>query len=104
MRTLRNAQNSKDEGRGIVARSLSRVVLMVALVGFAAPALAANLIKDGSFEKPVVNGSSQFATGDSFRNWTVVGDAGYVTLVNDGFWCTTGISAKKGKQFLNLAE
>ena len=96
---------SKGQGRGILARSLSRVVLVTALAGSATPALAANLITDGSFEKPVVRSSQQFNTGDSFLNWTVVGE-GYVTIYSNGhLGCGgNGLDAIRGNQLLNLAN
>ena len=67
-------------------------------------AVAGNLVKNGSFEKPVVaDGSYQlFNTGDSFTGWQVVGDAGNVAIVSQDFsYCTT-LPAKKGVQFLDL--
>jgi hypothetical protein len=41
----------------------------------AQPAFAANLIRNGSFEKPVAPAGSylQFSTGEKFSGWTVVG-------------------------------
>jgi hypothetical protein len=80
------------------------------LAGFAAgaiacvPALAGNLAKNGSFEKPVVpDGSYQtFNTGDSFKSWTVVGDAGNVAIVSGDFTYCVALPAKKGKQWLDL--
>ena len=63
--------------------------------GAIAPAIArrpgappsANLIANGSFEKPTVpSGSySDFGTGQAFNGWTVVGASGDVAVVSDTF-------------------
>jgi len=69
------------------------------------PARAGNLVKDASFEKPVVpDGTYQsFSTGDSFKNWTVVGEPGNVAIVNQDFtYCAHTFPAKKGVQFVDL--
>jgi hypothetical protein len=68
-------------------------------------AFAGNLVKDGSFEKPVVpDGSfSSFNTGDSFGKWTVVGDPnGSVAIISHDFTYCVALPAKKGIQFLDL--
>jgi hypothetical protein len=77
------------------------LVLACAVAG---TARAGNLIKDGSFEKPVVpDGSYQgFNTGDSFSKWTVVGDAGNVAIISQDFSYCVALPAKKGIQFLDL--
>ena len=69
------------------------------------PARAGNLVKDASFEKPVVpDGTYQsFSTGDSFKNWTVVGEPGNVAIVNQDFtYCAHTFPARKGVQFVDL--
>src|SRR4051794_17283079 len=68
------------------------------------PASAGNLVKNGSFEKPIVPDGSYllFNTGDSFKNWTVVGDAGNVGIVSGDFSYCVALPAKKGKQWLDL--
>ena len=66
---------------------------------------AANLIVDGSFERPVVpSGTYQgFNTGDRFRGWTVVGDPGNIAIVNEDFtYCSHTFLTKAGKQFVDL--
>lgn len=81
------------------------VPALAALCVAASPALAAkNLAKNGSFEKPVVgDGTYQlFNTGDSFKNWTVVGDAGNVAIVSGDFSYCVALPAAKGKQFVDL--
>ena len=78
---------------------------LAALCVAASPALAAkNLAKNGSFEKPVVgDGTYQlFNTGDSFKSWTVVGDAGNVAIVSGDFSYCVALPAAKGKQFVDL--
>lgn len=71
---------------------------------FAAPA-PANLIKNGSFEKPSApsGGYLTFNLGDSFNGWTVVGANGNVGLISDtfvyqGYTCPAGC----GHQWLDL--
>jgi hypothetical protein len=81
------------------------VSVVTTIVCVAVPAAqAGNLAKDGSFEKPVVaNGSYQlFNTGDTFKNWTVVGDAGNVGIVSGDFSYCVPLPAAKGNQFLDL--
>jgi hypothetical protein len=67
---------------------------------------ASNLVRDGSFEKPVVAQGSyaSFSTGQDFGpHWTVVGAAGNVAIVS-GTFTQNGFSfpAKKGTQWLDL--
>lgn len=64
-----------------------------------------NLIKNGSFEKPVVpsGGYRLFFTGKAFRHWQVVGDSGNVAVASGTY--TEGrfrFPAKAGAQFLDL--
>lgn len=78
----------------------------VALAVFAVtPALAENLIANGSFEKPVVQdgGYSLFSNGQSIGRWTVVGASGNVAPVS-GTFEQNGVKfpSKKGKQWLDL--
>lgn len=82
----------------------SAPLVLAALSFFVSPAFAANLILDGSFEKPVVpDGTYQlFNTGDTFKNWTVVGDPGNVAIVSGDFSYCVPLPAKKGVQFLDL--
>jgi hypothetical protein len=68
-------------------------------------AYGANLIKNGSFEKPVVTAGSYelFSTGGTFTGWTVVGATGNVavasgTAVESGF----SFPAAGGAQWLDL--
>jgi hypothetical protein len=77
-----------------------------ALAGFIGnSAVAANLIKNGSFEKPTVSQGQlmRFDTGQTIGPWTVVGASGNVDLFGPDFTyqgCT--FNAKKGKQQLDL--
>jgi hypothetical protein len=63
-----------------------------------------NLVKNGSFEQPVVgDGSYQtFNAGDSFPGWTVVGAPGNVAIVSGDFSYCVPLPAAKGKQWLDL--
>jgi hypothetical protein len=70
-----------------------------------AGATTANLISDGSFEKPVVGsgGFALFQTGQTFNHWTVLGTNGNVGVVS-GTFSQNGYAfpAKKGTQWLDL--
>jgi hypothetical protein len=74
--------------------------------GATTSASASSLIKDGSFEKPVVpvGGGQQFPTGSSIKQWRVVGDPGSSDIVS-GAYAQEGFSfpAAKGRQWLDLA-
>jgi len=65
-----------------------------------------NLIKNGSFEKPVApyRGYRLFSTGKMFSNWQVVGDPGSVVVVNGTYTESPVFSfpAQAGSQFLDL--
>ena len=87
-------------------RSASSHLAAWLAAALAAPASqAANLIKDGGFESPVVavGGFDDFTTGQAFSKWTVVGVAGDVAIVSGSF-TQNGIAfpAKAGKQWLDL--
>ncbi len=79
---------------------------VAAVVGFTAtPGASKNLVKNGSFETPEVPvGSYQtFNTGDSFKGWSVVGQAGNIAIVQQDFsYCTHTFPAKRGAQFVDL--
>lgn len=62
------------------------------------------VLKNGSFEKPVVPDVSYqlFNTGDSFKGWTVVGGAGNVAIVSGDFSYCVALTAAKGAQFVDL--
>ena len=66
---------------------------------------AASLISNGSFEKPVVavGGFKEFAAGQAFAGWRVVGAKGSVGVVS-GKYQGGGISfnAKAGAQWMDL--
>ncbi len=67
-------------------------------------ASAANLIKDGGFEKPPTSGNFiVYNTGQKIGPWTVVGAAGTVGTVNTNF-TQNGYSfpAKTGKAWIDL--
>jgi hypothetical protein len=89
---------------GLMARHFPLSALVVLACAAAQPLHAGNLVKDGSFEKPVVPDGSftSFNTGDKFKNWTVVGDAGSVAIISGDFRYCVALPAKKGAQFLDL--
>lgn len=71
----------------------------------AAPADAANLIRNGSFEFPATPDGSYtvYSTGQSFNHWTVVGASGNVATINSNFAsCAHTFPAKRGTAFLDL--
>jgi hypothetical protein len=77
----------------------------VFLLACSVPAISANLIRNGSFEKPVVaDGQLQrFHTGDKFSGWTVVGASGAVDVINKDFMFQgQNFPPKKGNQLLDL--
>jgi uncharacterized protein DUF642 len=88
--------------RGIFCAALA---LGTVIVSGAAASAAANLVKNGSFEKPVVPvGSFQnFATGQSFTGWKVVGATGEISVVS-GTFQSQGFTfnAKAGAQWIDL--
>ena len=91
-----------------MSRRFAMLARAAALAAFAATAMsahAANLIKDGSFETPLVpvGGFTKFVTGEVFGPWTVVGVPGDVAIVSTTF-VQNGIAfkAKAGKQWLDM--
>ncbi len=69
------------------------------------PVVAANLVKNGSFETPVVGDGSYaiFSTGQKFTRWQVVGESGTVAVVSGDFTQNGyAFPARKGKQWLDL--
>ncbi len=88
--------------RGIFCAALA-VGTVIASGGTASA--ATNLVKNGSFEMPVVPvGSFQdFATGQSFTGWTVAGATGRVSVVS-GTFQSQGFTfnAKAGAQWIDL--
>ena len=66
---------------------------------------AANLLKDGGFEKPAVASGSflVFSTGQKFAKWAVVGANGNVGVVSGAF-TQNGFKfpARSGKQWVDL--
>src|SRR5437870_10662759 len=75
------------------------------VVAVGAASGAANLLKNGGFEQPVVpvGGFEFFATGATFAHWTVVGAPGNVAIFS-GSYTENGFSfpAKSGAQWLDL--
>jgi len=75
------------------------------VIGVAPASAATNLIKNGSFERPVVPvGSFElFGSGSSFSHWDVLGGPGNVSVVSGSF-TQNGFSfpAKGGAQWLDL--
>ena len=88
--------------RGIFCAALA-VGTVIASGGTASA--ATNLVKNGSFEMPVVPvGSFQdFATGQSFTGWTVAGATGRISVVS-GTFQSQGFTfnAKAGAQWIDL--
>jgi hypothetical protein len=92
----------------MTTRFLQRSLFALAawIVCAAAAQAGGNLIKDGSFEKPVVPDGSYvgYATGDTItKSWSVVGAAGVVDLISTDF-TQNGFSfpARTGAQWLDL--
>jgi hypothetical protein len=86
-------------------RHLLSIEVLFLLTFVVQPSHAGSLIKNGSFEKPVVpDGSYEtFGVGDSFKNWTVVGEPGNIAIVNEDFtYCAHTFPARKGAQFVDL--
>lgn len=84
-----------------------RIAFLFLLAGVSASSLAQGkiLIKNGSFEKPLVaEGSlSTFNVGQKFSSWLVVGDSGNVELIGENFqFGGFDLPAAKGKQWLDL--
>jgi len=79
--------------------------MLAVLLGAVPTARAANLIKDGGFEKPPTATGSYivYDTGQTFEQWTVVGASGNVATVS-GTFTQNGYSfpAKSGKAWLDL--
>ena len=88
--------------RGVTCAAIAVGMLIVS--GGAASATT-NLIKNGSFEIPVVPVGSfeSFAMGQAFAGWRVVGAAGQVSIVSGQFQ-SGGITfhAKAGAQWMDL--
>ena len=90
-------------------RMLSRMLwiwLVSMVLGSATVAFCqANLIKNRSFERPIVTPGTyeKFFTGETLMNWNVIGDPGSVTLVS-GTFSEEGFDfpAKEGIQWLDL--
>jgi len=85
---------------------LLHACIVAANLGLLVPHVhAANLIKNGSFEKPVAPSGSYelFAESQKFGGWTVVGASGNVTLVS-GTFTQNGFTfpAAGGIQWLDL--
>ncbi len=83
-------------------RTLSILVPLL-LCAIAGPALA-NQVKNPSLEFAVVpdGGYQTFNTGDEFRGWTVVGQAGNVAIISEDFSYCVALPAHRGHQFLDL--
>src|SRR5262249_33691958 len=74
------------------------------LLAGAVPAFAGNLVKNGSFEKPVVPDGSytRFNVGQKIGAWTVTG-AGNVDVMSTNFvYFGFNFPSKKGVQWLDL--
>ncbi|MBV8799183.1 MAG: DUF642 domain-containing protein [Alphaproteobacteria bacterium] len=68
------------------------------------PAYAAGLVKDPSFEKPVVpdGGDQEFTVGQTFNGWTVIGETNVAVVSGDQTSGGFTLPAKKGVQWLDL--
>jgi len=97
-------------GPGIRRRASRHLLLVVAVIALVfvlagGASSATMLLKNKSFEKPVVpSGSFQlFSTGSTFAHWSVVGAAGNVAVVSGSF-TQNGFSfpARAGAQWLDL--
>jgi hypothetical protein len=76
------------------------------MAGTSTGVAAANLVKDGGFENPVVpdGGLTRFSTGDRIRKWKVVGATGTVDIINTNFtFAGFGCPSKGGVQWLDLS-
>src|SRR5579863_3065181 len=77
----------------------------MSIVSCAPASATTNLIKNGSFEMPVVpvGGFKEFSTGQSFTGWQVVGARGSVAIVS-GNYQGGGITfnAETGAQWIDL--
>lgn len=86
-------------------QALIAPLALLASLGSPPPCQAANLLKNGGFETPLVpvGGFTGFATGQDLSKWTVVGEPGNVAVVSGSF-VQSGISfiAKAGTQWLDL--
>jgi len=93
--------------RAIMCRVAACAVLAIGVLVISShPASAtASLIGNGSFEKPVVavGGFTEFAAGQAFAGWRVVGARGSVAVVS-GKYHGGGITfnAKAGAQWMDL--
>lgn len=92
--------------RTLTRRAAMCTLAISALIAIGGTASATtNLIKNGSFEKPVVpvGGYDLFAPGQSFAGWRVVGAAGNLGIVS-GKYQGDGITfnAKTGAQWTDL--
>ncbi len=87
-------------------RRLVHIGLLATVLGVAGyQAQAANLLKDGGFEKPPapVGGYTLYGTGQKIGPWTVVGAAGNVATLS-GTFTQNGFTfpARSGQQSLDL--
>jgi len=85
------------------AKKISSLLVPFLLCAIAGPALA-NGVRNPSFEYPVVpdGGYQSFNAGDTFKGWTVVGQAGNVAIISEDFSYCVALPAKRGHQFLDL--
>ena len=87
-------------------RSTWFALIAIALAAHTGEARSANLVKDGSFEKPAVpvGGLTRFGTGSKIGPWKVVGASGTVDLINSDFsFAGFTYPAKSGVQWLDLS-
>jgi hypothetical protein len=87
----------------IPRRAIRALCVAVTLVTI--QARASGLVKDGSFEKPVIADDTyqNFAEGSKIGAWTVIGDGGSVAIVSGSFtYAGYSFPASAGKQWLDL--
>jgi len=92
--------------RVIITRLMWAGLVGIVLGSVSAALGQTNLIKNGSFERPVApyRGYRLFSTGNTFSHWQVVGDSGSVDVINGTFTTPPVFSfpAQAGSQWLDL--
>ena len=92
---------------GTIVKRWMRAALVGIILGSVSAAFAqTNLIKNGSFERPIApyQGYRAFSTGQTFSYWQVIGDPGNVAVMNGAFTWPQAYSfpAQAGSQHLDL--
>jgi len=92
---------------GTIVKRWMRAALVGIILGSVSAAFAqTNLIKNGSFERPIApyQGYRTFSTGQTFSYWQVIGDPGSVNVMNGTFTSPPFYSfpPMAGSQWLDL--